>query len=68
MKRENISLDELKQTWMARMSNNCIFISAKEGTGIAELKTLLYDKVKEIHTRRFPYNDFLFQHYEEDDL
>ncbi len=68
MKRENISLDELKQTWMARMSNNCIFISAKEGTGIAELKTLLYNKVKEIHTRRFPYNDFLFQHYEEDDL
>ena len=40
--RENISLDEMKQTWMARMSNNCIFISAKTGKGIVELKTLLY--------------------------
>ena len=65
IKRENISLEELKQTWMARMSNNCIFISAKEGTGISELKTLLYEKVKEIHTRRFPYNDFLYQHYDD---
>lgn len=64
--RENISLDELKQTWMARMSNNCLFISAREGQGIDELKKRLYEMVKEIHTRRFPYNDFLFQHYEEE--
>ena len=63
--RENISLDEMKQTWMARMSNNCIFISAKTGQGIDELKTRLYEMVKEIHTQRFPYNDFLFQKYEE---
>ena len=64
--RENISLDELKQTWMARMHNNCIFISAKNGQGVAELKTRLYEMVKEIHTKRFPYNDFLFQKYEEE--
>ena len=66
VKRENISLDELKQTWMGRMSNNCMFISAKDGIAIEELKTRLYDMVKEIHTKRFPYNDFLFQHYEEE--
>ena len=63
--RENISLEEMKQTWMARMSNNCLFISAKSGQGIDELKTRLYEMVKEIHTQRFPYNDFLFQKYEE---
>lgn len=63
--RENISLEEMKQTWMARMSNNCIFISAKTGQGIDELKNRLYEMVKEIHTKRFPYNDFLFQKYED---
>ena len=63
--RENISLEEMKQTWMARMHNNCLFISAKSGQGIDELKTRLYEMVKEIHTQRFPYNDFLFQKYEE---
>ena len=66
IKRENISLDELKQTWMGRMSNNCMFISAKDGSGIDALKEKLYSMVKEIHTKRFPYNDFLFQHYEEE--
>ena len=66
IKRENISLDELKQTWMGRMSNNCMFISAKNGIGVDELKQKLYEMVKEIHTKRFPYNDFLFQHYEEE--
>ncbi len=64
--RENISLEEMKQTWMARMDANCVFISAREGLGIDELKTKLYEMVKEIHTQRFPYNDFLFQKYEEE--
>ena len=63
--RENISLDELKKTWMAKMNDNCIFISAKEKLNIDELKTLLYNKVKAIHVERYPYNDFLFQQYEE---
>jgi len=63
--KENISLDELKQTWMARMDDNCLFISAREGTGIDELKSKLYEMVKEIHTKRFPYNDFLFQKYDD---
>ena len=62
--RENISLEELKETWMAKMHDNCIFISAHEKTNIEELKEMLYQRVKEIHTTRFPYNDFLFQKYE----
>ena len=66
--RENIPLEELKQTWMAKMNDNCIFISAKERLNIDELKNRLYEMVKEIHMKRFPYNDFLFQKYDEEDL
>ena len=63
--RENIPLEELKETWMAKMEKNCVFISAKQKQNIEELKTLLYDKAKEIHQARFPYNDFLFQKYDD---
>lgn len=66
--RENIPLEELKQTWMAKMNDNCIFISARERINIDELKSRLYEMAKEIHTKRFPYNDFLFQKYDEEDL
>lgn len=66
IKRENISLEELKKTWMAKMRNNCIFISATNKTNIDELKKLMYDKIKEIHIERYPYNDFLFQKYDEE--
>ena len=62
--RENLSLDDLKNTWMSKLENNCVFISAKEKTNIQALKDLIYQKVKEIHTTRFPYNDFLYQDYE----
>lgn len=65
MTRENISLDDFRKTWMSRMDNNCVFISAKERINIDELKDLLYQKAKEIHTARFPYNDFLYQKYDE---
>jgi GTP-binding protein HflX len=64
MKRENISLEELKKTWMAKLHDDCIFISAREKTNIDELKALFYDRIKEIHIQRYPYNDFLFQQYE----
>ncbi len=64
--KENISLDELKQTWMAKMNDNCMFISARERDNMDELKERLYEMVKEIHVQRFPYNDFLFQKYDED--
>ncbi|MBP3354683.1 MAG: GTPase HflX [Bacteroidales bacterium] len=63
--RENISLDELKESWMAKMGDNCIFISAVECSNIEELKSLMYQKVKEIHVKRFPYNDFLYYQYDE---
>ncbi|MCM1369642.1 MAG: GTPase HflX [Candidatus Amulumruptor caecigallinarius] len=63
--RRNISLDEFRSTWMAKMNNNCVFISAKERINIDELKKLLYQKALEVHTKRFPYNDFLYQKYED---
>jgi len=65
VKRENISLEELKKTWMAKMYDNCIFISAREKQNIDTLKELLYEKIKAIHIERYPYNDFLFQRYTE---
>ena len=65
--RENISLDELKATWMAKMTDDCVFISAKEQINIDELKNMIYEKAKEVHITRFPYNDFLFQKYDEGD-
>ncbi len=63
--RENISLEELKQSWMAKMNDNCVFISAKKGINIDELKQKIYDRAKEIHLARFPYNDLLYQTYDE---
>jgi GTP-binding protein HflX len=68
MKRENLSLEELKKTWMAKMHDNCIFISAREKQNIDELKELMYQNVKAIHIERYPYNDFLFQRYTEVEL
>lgn len=66
--RENIPLDELKQTWMAKMNDNCIFISARERLNIDELKHRLYEMAREVHIQRFPYNDFLFQKYDENEF
>lgn len=63
--RENISLEELKETWMAKMAQHCVFISAKNKQNIDELKNMLYEKAKAIHQARFPYNDFLFQKYDD---
>ena len=62
----NLSLDELKETWMARMKDNCVFISAKKGINIDELKAKLYTMAREIHLARFPYNDLLYQKYDEE--
>ena len=60
----NRTLDELKASWMAKMNDNCVFISAKKGTNIDELKDRLYQMAREIHLSRFPYNDLLYQTYE----
>ncbi|MCR5680064.1 MAG: GTPase HflX [Prevotella sp.] len=65
--RENISLDELRHTWMARIqspdfksASDCIFISARQKQNIDELRSLLYNKVRELHVQKYPYNDFLY--------
>jgi GTP-binding protein HflX len=63
--RENVSLEELKHTWMAKMGDDCIFISARERQNIDELKELFYARVKQLHVQKYPYNDFLFEHYEQ---
>ena len=58
--KENISLDDLKQTWMAKLDDNCIFISAREKQNIDELRDVLYKKVRELHVQKYPYNDFFY--------
>lgn len=63
--KENIALDELMRTWMARMGDDCFFISAAKQTNIPEFKDLLYKKVCELHVQKYPYNDFLYQSYDE---
>lgn len=57
---ENISLDELKKTWMAKENNPCIFISAKTKENYHEFRKLLYDNIREVHAIRYPYNNFLY--------
>ena len=64
--KENISLESLKKTWMARMNDNCIFISAREKQNIDELRDILYKKVRELHVQKYPYNDFLYDMNEDE--
>ncbi len=70
--KENISLDDLKKTWMAKLSEKGkvngeqfttapLFISAKQKENIEELRSTLYNKVRELHVQKYPYNDFLYQ-------
>lgn len=61
--KENIPLDELMRTWMAKLNDNCFFISAKEREHIDELREQLYKRVRELHVQKYPYNDFLYDHY-----
>ncbi len=63
--KRNISLAQLKDTWMAKLGGDCEFISARDRIGIEQLKATLYERVKELHVQKYPYNDFLYQHYEE---
>ena len=66
IQRENLSLEDLEKTWMSRLGDDCIFISAKNKNNIDALRALMYDRIKAIHVKRYPYNDFLFQQYEND--
>jgi GTP-binding protein HflX len=58
--KENVTLDELKKTWMAKLHGDCIFISAREKQNIDELRDVMYKKVRELHVQKYPYNDFLY--------
>lgn len=58
--KENISLDELKRTWMAKLNENCLFISALHKQNIEEFREVIYKKVRELHVQKYPYNDFLY--------
>ena len=67
--KENVSLEDMKKTWMARTGDNrcyleCLFISAREKENIDELRDILYKRVRELHVQKYPYNDFLYQDYE----
>ncbi|MBS7332396.1 MAG: GTPase HflX [Weeksellaceae bacterium] len=68
MKFENYSLEDWKRTWMAKTDYKTLFISATEKDNLEDLRKTIYDEVKDIHTKRFPYNNFLFQYYEEEDM
>src|SRR5690554_4688381 len=65
----HFSLEEWKRTWMARLNGDAIFISALNKENFEEFRKMVYEKVREIHTARFPYNDFLYADYtgEEDE-
>ncbi len=62
--KENISLDDLKKTWMAKSEIPTLFISAKEKDNIEEFRKTIYEEVKKIHIKRYPYNNFLFEYHE----
>lgn len=63
----NWTLEELEQSWMAKLGKDCIFLSARERTNLEAFRQLLYKKVRELHVQKYPYNDFLYDTYEEQD-
>ena len=66
MKFENYSLEDWKRTWMSKSEYKTLFISATENDNLEELRKTIYEEVKDIHTKRFPYNNFLFQYYDDE--
>ena len=60
----HFTLDEWKKTWMSKLGDNCIFISALNKENLDEFKEKVFEAVKKVHITRFPYNDFLYQEYE----
>ena len=58
--KENTPLEELERTWMARLNDNCLFISAKTKCNIETFRKALYTHVRELHVQKYPYNDFLY--------
>jgi len=62
--KDHYTLEDWKRTWMSKMNNECVFISALNKENIDQFKTIVFDAVKKIHITRFPYNDFLYQEYD----
>ena len=60
MTRENITMEELQRTWMGRLNGECLFVSALKKTGLEEMRRTLYERVKQLHVQKYPYNDFLY--------
>ena len=60
MTRENITMEELQRTWMAKLNGECLFVSALKRTGLEEMRKTLYERVKQLHVQKYPYNDFLY--------
>ncbi len=63
--RENITMEELQRTWMGRLNGECLFVSALKKTGIENMRKVLYDRVKQLHVQKYPYNDFLYPDMED---
>ncbi|MGY6649651.1 GTPase HflX [Wenyingzhuangia sp. IMCC45574] len=63
---KHFTLDELRKTWMSRLENDCVFISAIDKNNIEEFKDITFEKVREIHAKRFPYNNYLYAEYDQD--
>lgn len=62
IKRENLSLEDLHRSWMARRKDHrAVFVSATTRDNIDELRKILYEEVRKIHVKRYPYNDFLYE-------
>ncbi len=59
--KENLSLEDLKKTWMSKAHYPAVFISAVEKINLEEFKSILYEEVKKIHVRIYPYNNFLYE-------
>tara|TARA_B110000879_G_scaffold116735_1_gene155235 strand:+ start:5381 stop:6592 length:1212 start_codon:yes stop_codon:yes gene_type:complete len=62
----HFTLEELQKSWMSKMENNCVFISALYKENLEDFKSRVYDEVKKIHIKRFPYNNFLYHEYTEE--
>lgn len=62
--KDNYSLEDLKKMWISKVNSPSIYISAKNKQNIDELKEILYKKIREIHAKRYPYDDFLYQNYD----
>ena len=58
--KQNLSLEDLKQTWISKIEGGSMFISALKKTNFEDLKNVLYDKIKQLHEVRYPYNKFLY--------